>query len=100
MRFLDYVNDDNMIVQLREMVDLPIFERMSVELQSPAQILKKDMDRLIYQMAEELQIWATQMQEAGHTQGAQAGLITKILANPTGAATTLIRQYVVTNIKG
>jgi len=99
MRFLDYVNDVQLVKEIHDLVDLPLLEDIGMQIQNPGQILKRDIDRLVYQTAQELQIWAEQMQQAGRAQGTEASLVSKILANPNNAATALIRQYVVANVK-
>lgn len=99
MSFAEHLQDHQLATLITDMVDLPVFEDFAPQIQSPSYIVKKDMERLLFQVAQELSEWAEHMKAFGSAEGQQAQAVEKILANPQGAAQALVRNYVINNVK-
>lgn len=103
MLFSEHLQESQMAKTITDMVDLPLFEAITAQVQSymqdPSGMVKKDIERLLYKTSEDLKIWAEHMNQYGATSGQQAGIVKKILGNPQGAAQALIRKYVLDNVQ-
>lgn len=102
MRFTEYLTEHVMIAQVVEMAELPLVEAVRRQVQSYMQftgsVVKRDMDRLLWKTAKELQEWAEHIRPFAEKNGYRTAVLDKILADPQRAAKSLIRKYVMDHV--